>query len=91
MFFRLGFVVVLSLFSSVSLAEQVYRWVDENGVTQFSDYPRDRHSQAIEIREKNSAFLLMRACVVVLTRLRIGIVFVLSVVRSLVRRPVNAP
>lgn len=60
MSFRVFVYTVCVLFSSVAFAEGVYRWVDENGVTQFSDHPLDRHSQRIEIREKNSAFSLRR-------------------------------
>lgn len=58
MFLRIFVFVVVSLLSSASLADQVYRWVDKSGVTQFSDSPPHRDSQLIDIREKNSSFSL---------------------------------
>lgn len=44
-------IILIGLFSATaSFSAQVYKWVDENGQTQFSQFPPDQESQAKKIK-----------------------------------------
>ena len=48
------------LLSSSFVTAQVYRWVDKNGVTQFSDSPPGRDGKPQEVPRGNSALPMRR-------------------------------
>jgi Skp family chaperone for outer membrane proteins len=49
--FPLLLIILLSLLTTVTTqAAQVYKWVDENGQTQFSQFPPSEASQAKEVK-----------------------------------------
>lgn len=59
----LGLALLISAFLMLSPAAgagQYYRWVDENGVTQFSDSPPDENMKPRDIPESNSSMPIRR-------------------------------
>lgn len=45
---------LITLTSLSSHSAQVYKWVDENGKTHYSDKPHDENSKSIQIRKKTA-------------------------------------
>jgi len=48
------FLVSLILITSIQVQAKVYKWIDENGKTHYSDKPFDEKSQVIKIKNQPS-------------------------------------
>jgi len=44
--------VIVGLLISVTCTAEVYRWVDENGNTHFSDKPLDKNAKSVPIKQQ---------------------------------------